>query len=98
MLASHFKVEFDQLIVQRVLRSRLTSKLADIKLESSDAYLLKLEKNLSEGFEVIDIFCNNAVLNMCRYFKFFYTCKKINNIFLKFDHCSLRMPKIIEIG
>ena len=47
MLASHFKVEFDQLIVQRVLRSRLTSKLADIKLESSEAYLLKLEKKIN---------------------------------------------------
>ena len=87
MLASHFKVEFDHLILQRVLRSRLTSKLVDIKLESSEAYLLKLEKNLSQGFEVIDIFCNNAVLNMCRYFKLFYTCKNINNIFLNFDYC-----------
>ena len=30
-------------------------KLANIKLESSDAYLPKLEKNLSQGFEIIDI-------------------------------------------
>ena len=29
-------------------------KLEDIKLESSEAYLLKLEKNLSQDFEVID--------------------------------------------
>ena len=27
-----------------------------------------------------------------------YTYKKINNIFLKFDHFLLRMLKIIEIG
>ena len=46
-------------------------KLADIKLESSVAYLPKLEKN--------------AVLNMCRYLKRFYTWKKINSIFLKFE-------------
>ena len=31
-------------------------KLADIKLESSGAYLLNLEINLSYGFQVIDIF------------------------------------------
>ena len=73
-------------------------KLADIKLECSDAHLPKVEKNLSYGFEIIDIFCKNAVLNICRYLKRFYTCKKINNIFLKFDHSLLRMPKIIEIG
>ena len=40
----------------------------------------------------------NAVLNIYRYLKPFYTFKKINNIFLKFDHSSLRMPNIIEIG
>ena len=45
VLALHFKVKFDQLFVQRVLWSRL--KLAGIKLESSEAYLPKLEKNLS---------------------------------------------------
>ena len=28
----------------------------------------------------------------------FISYKKINNIFLKFDHSLLRMPKIIEIG
>ena len=60
-------------------------KPADIKLESSEAYLQKLEKNLSYGFEIIDIFCKNTVLNICRYLKCFYICKKINNIFLKFD-------------
>ena len=30
-------------------------KLADVKLESFEAYLLKLEKNMSWGFEIIDI-------------------------------------------
>ena len=37
-------------------------------------------------------------LNICRYLKRFYTRKKINSIFFKFDHSLLRMPKIIEIG
>ena len=59
-------------------------KIAGIKLESSEAYLLKLEKN--------------AVLNACRCLKGFYTYKKINNKFLKFDYSLLRMPKIIEIS
>ena len=36
-------------------------KIADIKLEGSEAYLLKLEKNLSEGFKVIDIFCKKML-------------------------------------
>ena len=37
---------------------------------------------------------------MCRYLKRFYTYKKINSIFLKFEfeHSLLRMQKIIEIG
>ena len=60
--------------------------------------MLKLEKNLSLGFENIDIFCKNVVLNICRYFKRFYAYKKINNSFLKFGHSLLRMPKIIERG
>ena len=48
VLVLHFKVKFDQHFVQWVLRSRLTSNLQNyIKLESSEAYLLKLEKNLS---------------------------------------------------
>ena len=72
-------------------------KLADIKLESSEAYLLKLDKNLSKGFEVIDIFCKKVFLNRCRYLKRFYTYNKMNNNFLKFDHFLLRMPQIIEI-
>ena len=56
-------------------------KLADIKLESSEAYQLKLGKNLSWDFEVIFIFRKNKVLNICRYLKSVYTYKKINNIF-----------------
>ena len=73
-------------------------KLADVKLESSEAYLLKLGKNLSWDFEVINIFRKDAVLNICRYLKGFYIYKKINKIFLKFHYYSLRMLKIIEIG
>ena len=73
-------------------------KLADVKLESSEAHLLKLGKNLSWDFEVIYIFRKNAVLDICRYLKGFHTYKKINKIFLKFHYCLLRMPKIIEIG
>ena len=73
-------------------------KLADVKLESSEAYLLKLGKNLSWDFEVIYIFRKNAVLNICRYLKSFYTYKKMNNIFLKLHYRLFSVPKIIEIG
>ena len=73
-------------------------QLAEIKLESSGAYLLKLGKNLSRDFEVIFIFRKNEVLNICQYLKRFYTYKKINNIFLTFHHYLLRMQKIVEIG
>ena len=62
-------------------------KLTDVNLESSEAYLLKLTKHLSWDFEVICIFSKNAVLNICRYLKGFYTYKIINNIFLKFHYC-----------
>ena len=72
-------------------------KVADVKLESSKAYLLKLGKNLLWDFEVIYIFRKNAVLNICRYLKSFYTYKK-NNIFFKFHHYLFSMPEIIEIG
>ena len=34
----------------------------------------------------LHFFCKNAVLNICRYLTLFYTYKKINNIFLHFDH------------
>ena len=72
-------------------------KLSDIKLEGSNAYLLKLGKNLSWDFEVILFFGKNAVLNICRYLKRFYSYKKINNIVFKFHYSSVRMPKTIEI-
>ena len=65
-------------------------KLADIKLERSEAYLLKLGENMPRNFEAASI---NEVLNICRYVKNFYTYKKINNIFLKFHHYLLRMQK-----
>ena len=43
-----------------------------------------IEKNLSKGFKIIDVFfCKNVVLNICRYLKRFYTYKKINKNFLK---------------
>ena len=66
---------------------QIAFKLSDVKLESSEAYLLKLRKNLSRDFEIIYIFRKNAVLNICRYLKSFYIYKNINNIF-----------KTIEIG
>jgi len=73
-------------------------KLADIKLESSEAYLLKLGKNLSWDFEAIYISSKNAVLNICQYLKGFYIYKKTNNIFLTFHHYLFGLPKIMEIG
>ena len=69
-----------------------------MKLEGSEAYLLKLGKNLSRDFEVIFIFRKNDVSNICPYLKRFYTYKKINKIFLKFHYYLLRMQKIVEIG
>ena len=36
-------------------------KLADIKVESSEAYLLKLGKNRSWDFEAVFIFCKSDV-------------------------------------
>ena len=51
-----------------------------LKLESSKVHLLKLKKNLSYGFELIDIFCKTAILNICCYLKPIYTYKKINSI------------------
>ena len=48
-------------------------RLKDIKQESSEAYLLKLEKNLSQSYRDIDNFCKNAVLNIYRYLESFYT-------------------------
>ena len=73
-------------------------KLADVKLESSEAYLLKLGKNLSWDFEVIYIFSKKEVLNICRYLKGFYIYKKTNSIFFKFYQYLFGMPEIIEIG
>ena len=51
------KVKFDQHFVHRILRSRLTSNIRYRykTIESSEAYLLKLGKNLSWDFEVIYI-------------------------------------------
>ena len=62
--------------------------------------MLKLEKNLSEGFKVIDIFVKNAVFNInaCRYLKGFYTYKKINNSFLKFKVLKVKFKKLAELS
>ena len=46
VLELHFKIEFDQHFVQRSTVT-IDFKIEDIKLEGSEAYLLKLEKNLS---------------------------------------------------
>ena len=70
----------------------------DIKLETTEAYLLNLGKNLSWDFKVIYIFCKNAVLNhFADISKVFNVYKKIN-IFWKFDRSLLKIPKLIEIG
>ena len=70
-------------------------KLTDIKLESSEALLLKLGEKSVVGYLHFLLKCS---------FKYklisptFYTCQKINNIFLKFHHSLSWMPTIIEIG
>ena len=57
MLGLHLKVKFEQLFVSAASSTvTIDFKLADIKLESSEACLLKLGRNLTEGFEIIDIF------------------------------------------
>ena len=81
-IALHFKVKFDQLFVQRSSTITIDCKLADLKLESSEAYLPRLEKNLSLGFEIFDIFCNNAALNIRRYLKRFQKSWKSVKSFL----------------
>ena len=68
-------------------------RLADIKLDSSSAYLLKLGKICYIGFRSFLNFRKNAVLNICRYLKLFYTHKKINIISLKFDHSFIEDTK-----
>ena len=73
-------------------------KLADIKLDSSEAHLVKSEKICRRVPKSLTFFCKKAVLNICRYLKRFYTYKKMNNIFLKFHSSLLRMPKVMEIG
>ena len=73
-------------------------KLANIKLEYSMAYLLKLGKICCRISKLFTFFRKNEVLNICPYLKRFYTKKKINVIFLNFHHSLVRMPKIIEIG
>ena len=45
-------------------------------IDSTDLYLLKLGKNLSYDFEIVYIFRKNAVLNICRYLKRFYSYQK----------------------
>ena len=69
----------------------IATKLADIKLVSSEAILLNLGENLEK-------FCKHEVFNRGQYLKHFCTYKKINNIFVKFNHSLLKMPKIIEIS
>ena len=58
-------------------------KLADIKLESSEAYLPKLEKKLSWGFEIIDIFCKKCGFKHLPISQTFLYLQENNNIFLK---------------
>ena len=51
MLVWHFKVKFEQCAASCMVT--IDFKLADIKLESAEAYLQKLGENLSQDFEVI---------------------------------------------
>ena len=52
---------------------------------------------LSKITKLFTFFGKNAVLNMCWLISNVFIQKKKNNIFLKFLHSFLRMPKIIEI-
>ena len=76
-------VKLDQNFVSCMVK--IDFKLADIKLDRNFC---------------IFIFFENVVLNLisCVYLKCFYTYREINNIFSKFHHPLLRVPKIKEIG
>ena len=64
-------------------RADLIQSEASWKLSSTSDWLMTAWKNVNK----------NGVLTICRYLKRFYTYKKINNLFLKFDHSLLRMSK-----
>ena len=66
MLAYHFSINCGAISTVTI-----AFKLEDIKLESSEAYSLKVGKNLSWDFEVTFIFRKNEVLNICRYLSFY---------------------------
>ena len=62
--------------MQRASTVTTAFTLGDVKLESSETYLLKLGENLSQDFKAIYIFSKNAVLDICRYLKGFCIYKK----------------------
>ena len=64
-------------------REDLIQSEASWKLSSTSDWLMTAWKNVNK----------NGVLTICRYLKGFYIYKKINNLFLKFDHSLLRMLK-----
>ena len=41
---------------------------------------------MSSNFRLVHIFCQNIVLKI-KYLNYFKSHNKINNIFLKFEHC-----------
>ena len=82
-----------QLFVQRVLRSRLTSNLQKRAL----SLMCRRQRKICLRVLKLLTSCKNAVVSIYRYLKRFYTYKKINSIFVKFDHSLLWMPKIISV-
>ena len=51
-----------------------------------------------DGLLVVADFEVIFIVIFSRYLERFYTYNKVNNIFLKFHHSFLGMPKITEIG
>ena len=96
-LKCHFNIE-----QHSVERSRLPPNLQiDKEPESSEAILLNVGKICRGISKLFTLFGKKKVFNRGRYLKRFCTYKKINIIFLKFNHSllkSLKMPKIVEIG
>ena len=65
----------------------LTVKIFTLKWGKDNETATSSYRYISEAIKkVIYIFRKNAVLNICRYLSGFYTYKKINNIFLKFQY------------
>ena len=71
---------------------KIDFKASDINLESSQAYFAEVTEKPVVGYRSYLPFLWKGALS-----QMFYTYKKIEKNFFKFQHSLLRMPKFIEI-